>query len=98
MSNNPTLRLHDAPAQAAANSSPMSAIEPLLIGAEVAGRLCGVSEATWWRMHAAARVPSPVKVGRKTLWRITELREWVAASCPGRQVWDALRKQNGAGR
>src|SRR5262249_54201262 len=55
---------------------------PELLAAPEAARLCGVSEATWWRLHAAARVPAPVRLGRRTLWRLRELREFIASGCP----------------
>jgi len=64
--------------------------QPLLIPADVAGPLCGRSEASWWRDHAAARVPAPIKLGGRTLWRVAELRRWVEAGCPPRRTWEAL--------
>jgi len=69
-----------------------SPVEPLLIAARVAGPLCGGSEASWWRYHAAGRVPAPVKLGGRTLWRVEELRRWVGSGCPDRQTWEAMRK------
>jgi predicted DNA-binding transcriptional regulator AlpA len=68
---------------------------PLVVGAPQAGRLCGRSEASWWRDHAARRVPSPVKLGGRTLWRTQELREWVESGCPDRRAWEALRARGG---
>jgi hypothetical protein len=38
-------------------------LPPLLLTARQAAELCGVSEATWWRLHAAAKCPAPVKIG-----------------------------------
>lgn len=68
-----------------------STAEALLVPAPVAGSLCGRSEASWWRDHAAGRIPAPVKLGGRTLWRVEELREWVAAGCPDRRTWEALQ-------
>jgi predicted DNA-binding transcriptional regulator AlpA len=67
-------------------------VPPLLVPAGVAGPMCGRSEASWWRDHAAQRVPAPVKLGGRTLWRTDELRRWVAAGCPPRRVWEAREK------
>lgn len=72
--------------------------ETLLVPADVAGPLCGRSEASWWRDHAAARIPAPVKLGGRTLWRTAELREWVAAGCPCRRIWEAMRAGAKGGR
>jgi predicted DNA-binding transcriptional regulator AlpA len=69
--------------------------ETLLIPADVAGPFCGVSAATWWRMHAAGKNPAPVKCSHRTLWRRSELAAWVEASCPDRRTWEALRSRKG---
>jgi predicted DNA-binding transcriptional regulator AlpA len=72
--------------------------DTLLVPANVAGPMCGRSEASWWRDHAASRIPTPVKLGGRTLWRVLELRDWVEAGCPDRRTWEALRRQKGGGR
>ena len=76
---------------ATAPASALGAVQPLLVGAAVAGRMCGRSEASWWRDHAAGRVPAPVRLGGRTLWRVCELREWVDAGCPDRRTWEPLQ-------
>src|SRR5438046_1151463 len=65
--------------------------ETLLVPADVAGPMCGRSEASWWRDHAAGRIPAAIKLGGRTLWRVEELRSWVAAGCPDRRTWLALQ-------
>ena len=62
---------------------------PLLISAAKAGELCCRSRASWWRDHKAGRIPSPVYLNGRTLWRAEELRDWVNAGCPDRQTWEA---------
>ncbi|MBI1913616.1 MAG: helix-turn-helix domain-containing protein [Planctomycetes bacterium] len=69
---------------------PAPAPEPLLVPAPEAARLCGVSEATWWRLVAAGKTPSPVRLGHSTRWRVAELKRWVQAGCPDRKAWQAL--------
>jgi predicted DNA-binding transcriptional regulator AlpA len=98
MPSNPPLKLHHTPA-AQTNSPPTPpVVETLLVPSDVAGPMCGRSEASWWRDHAAGRIPAPVKLGGRTLWRVEELRRWVEAGCPCRKTWEALRGQKGAGR
>jgi predicted DNA-binding transcriptional regulator AlpA len=70
---------------------PRPGVEPLLVPAPEAGRLSGVSEATWYRLAAAKRVPAPIRLGGRVLWRVAELREWVEAGCPDRRTWEARR-------
>jgi predicted DNA-binding transcriptional regulator AlpA len=85
--------LRDYPA-AGRPPSLAAAMEPLLVRAPDAARLCGVSEATWHRLRSAGRTPAPVQLGGAVLWRVSELRDWCAAGCPDHQTWEALKKSN----
>lgn len=71
----------------------IACIEPLLLSAEEAAALCGVSRSFWWSLHSAGRVPLPVKLGERTLWRRTELEAWTEAGCPAREKWEAVKCQ-----
>jgi predicted DNA-binding transcriptional regulator AlpA len=74
------------------------AVEPLLVPAPEAARLCGVSEASWYRLRSAGKVPAPVRLGGRVLWRVEEdLRAWIAAGCPSRCEWEARRAVAGNG-
>ena len=63
-------------------------LAPLLLTAEQAAGLVGVSRSHWWSLHSAGLVPLPVKLGRATRWRRDEIVEWVAAGCPPRHEWN----------
>lgn len=67
-------------------------VSALAVEALQAARLCGVSRATWYSLRKAGRIPRPVRLGRRVLWRIDELREWMAAGCPPCSRWDAMKK------
>jgi predicted DNA-binding transcriptional regulator AlpA len=69
--------------------------QAFLVPADVAGPMCGRSEASWWRDHAAGRIPAPIKLGGSTLWSVEELRRWIAHSCPPRKTWEAIKRANG---
>ncbi len=62
---------------------------PMLITAKQAAVMCGKSLRTWRTWDSAGWIPQPVRIGRSTLWRLDELREWVAAGCPRRADWEA---------
>src|SRR5262245_13713319 len=79
-----------APLSLRAGPTDAPAPEPLLVSAAVAGPMCGRSPASWWRDHAAGRIPRPIKIGGSTLWRSAELRRWVEAGCPPRREWEAM--------
>ncbi len=68
---------------------------PLLLGARQAAEMCGVSRSTWWALHAAGRIPLPVRLGRRTLWAVTGpkgLTAWIVAECPSRDRWEVIRE------
>lgn len=67
--------------------TPMTDPAPLLLDAKAAAAMCGVSRTTWWSLHAAGRIPVPVHLGRRTLWRAVELAAWTEAGCPPRHRW-----------
>jgi hypothetical protein len=40
---------------------------------------------------AAGRLPAPIQIGASKRWRVSELREWIAAGCPNRESWAARK-------
>lgn len=40
---------------------------------------------------AAGRLPKPVKIGQRLLWRRVEIESWLEAGAPDRATWDAMR-------
>ena len=62
---------------------------PLLVSARTAAPMCGKSLRTWRSWDAGGLIPRPVRIARSTLWRVDELRDWVAAGCPRREEWEA---------
>jgi predicted DNA-binding transcriptional regulator AlpA len=67
------------------------AIEALLIGDRECAALCGVSRSHWHTLQAAGKVPSSLKLGRKTLWIKSEISEWISAKCPDARTWAAMQ-------
>jgi predicted DNA-binding transcriptional regulator AlpA len=67
--------------------------EALQVPDTVAAAMAGVSRSHWWRLHAAAKTPAAVKLGRKVLWNRAELQSWIQARCPDRRTWEAMQAQ-----
>ncbi|HUU97656.1 MAG TPA: hypothetical protein VM487_18120 [Phycisphaerae bacterium] len=61
--------------------------ERLLVDSDEAAAMCGISRTMWWGLHSSGRVPAPVRLGRRTLWSVEELRGWIGAGCPARERW-----------
>ncbi len=76
-----------------------SAVEPLLLTADQAAALCGVSPATWYRMASAGRCPAPLRLSRGCVrWRIEDLREWISGGCVPRREFEARKNASGRAR
>lgn len=40
------------------------------------------------RLDSSGRLPKPLKLGKKTVWALDELRNWLAAGAPRREIWE----------
>ena len=60
---------------------------PLLADARrLAALLCaGVRTIRSW--DTGGRLPEPLRISGKVLWNIQEIRAWLAAGTPNREVW-----------
>jgi predicted DNA-binding transcriptional regulator AlpA len=80
----PTLRLED---------EPVGIGGALLLSADKAALLLGISRAHFYCMHSCGRLgPLPVHLGRRTLWNRQELVEWCNSGCVSRREWIVMRK------
>ena len=61
-------------------------IEPLLVSAEDAARLIGISRSKWYQLYNEGVTPLPVKLGRRSLWVYKSLQDWVAGGCKPRDT------------
>jgi len=67
--------------------------EKLLLSADETAALLGIGRTLLWGLHSAGKIPLPVKLGRRTLWNVEELRNWIAAGTPHREVWEQKKKE-----
>ena len=56
-----------------------------------AAMFCGISIATWFRKFAAGQTPGGVSIGRCRLFRREDLSVWLAAGCPDRETFEAIK-------
>jgi predicted DNA-binding transcriptional regulator AlpA len=67
--------------------------EPLAAGAKILAGMLGISVATFWRWDASGELGPPgIRKGGRRLWPLAEVRAWVSAGMPTRQVWLALTR------
>ena len=64
---------------------------PLVVDARrLAKFLCaGLRTVRSW--DAAGKLPAPIRLGGKVVWRTDEIRDWLAAGAPRRAEWQARR-------
>jgi predicted DNA-binding transcriptional regulator AlpA len=64
---------------------------PLVVDARrLAVMLCaGVRTVRTW--DAAGKLPTPVRIGGRVVWRVDEIRAWLAAGAPDRETWEARK-------
>jgi predicted DNA-binding transcriptional regulator AlpA len=64
---------------------------PFVVDARrLAGLLCcGLRTVRLW--HAAGRLPAPIRLGGRVVWRVDEIRAWLNAGAPDRETWATLR-------
>lgn len=65
----------------------------LAVGMDGVARLLSVSERHGWGMHSTGALgPMPLRLGgRRCVWSVDELREWLLAGAPPREKWQAMR-------
>ena len=62
--------------------------DALLIDARELAGMLGVCRNSVLKMDTTGRLgPRAIRLGRRVLWRRTEVEAWVAAECPPRRVW-----------
>jgi predicted DNA-binding transcriptional regulator AlpA len=49
---------------------------------------CGVRTIRSW--DAAGKLPEPIRIVRRVVWRVAEIRRWLAAGAPDRETWNAI--------
>lgn len=64
--------------------------EPLLIRAKDAAALCGVSPRKWGDLQASGQIPPSFKLGGCRVWRVSDLKKWVAWGMPNLDRFEAL--------
>jgi len=64
---------------------------PLAVDAKGLARLLSCGERTVHTWKSAGRLPTPFRLGGRVLWRVEEIREWLAAGAPELAVWEARK-------
>ena len=67
-------------------------VEPLMLRAKEAAKLCGLAVSTWYELKSAGKLPPSLKLSKARLWRMDVLRRWVEMDCPNIDRFTATEK------
>jgi predicted DNA-binding transcriptional regulator AlpA len=81
-------------AKAAMKKPDRTAGSPFAVEAREAARICGISRTSWYGLRAGGAIPAPIRLGRRVLWRVDELRRWLDAGCPNQRKWQQIQTIN----
>lgn len=64
----------------------------LLVDARGLAALLGIAPRTVRALNSSGRIPRPLSLGRRRLWCVREIEQWLEARAPERSRWEELRK------
>jgi predicted DNA-binding transcriptional regulator AlpA len=66
-------------------------LSPLVVDARRLARLlcAGIRTVRTW--DAAGKLPTPIRIGGRVVWRVAEIRAWLVAGAPDRATWEARK-------
>jgi predicted DNA-binding transcriptional regulator AlpA len=67
--------------------------EPLLVRADQASALCGLSVSTWYQLKSSGQLPPSIKLGKARLWPLDTLRMWISLGCPTFEKYTQLTEE-----
>lgn len=70
-----------AAAKPAATGPVVVQAKPLLVRAETAAAMLGISTRTFERLWSHGRLPEPLRLGRARVWSVADLEHFVVAGC-----------------
>jgi predicted DNA-binding transcriptional regulator AlpA len=70
----------------------LQAIEPLLLRADQAARLLGISRSAFYSKVSAGLIIPAVYIGESPRWPVESLRAWVSAGCPAAEQFAAMQE------
>lgn len=70
-------------------------LSPLMVSAEAAAELVGISVRTWHNLRSQGQTPPEIRLAGRVLWRRSDLELWISAGCPKRERFLELAQNQG---
>lgn len=71
---------------------------PLMIGADEAAELVGISVRTWHNLRSQGQTPPEIRLAGRVLWRMADLQLWIESGCPKRERFLELAQSRKGGQ
>lgn len=68
-----------------------TAAPPLVVDARRLAAILCLSIRSVRTLDAAGKLPSPLRIGGRVVWRLDELKAWLTAGAPDRKTWAVIR-------
>ncbi len=80
------------------NKQDQAVVTPLLLNGRAVAALLSIGLSLLYQMDRSGPLgPMGLRFGRKRLWRQEEIRAWVQADCPRRELWVKMAQEQGFG-
>jgi predicted DNA-binding transcriptional regulator AlpA len=63
----------------------------LALSAADVAKLLNISIRHVWALNSSNQLPRPLKLGRLTRWRASDICSWLEAGAPPRDRWESIR-------
>jgi hypothetical protein len=80
------------------NKQDQPVVTPLLLNGKAVAAALSIGLSLLYQMDRSGQLgPMGLRLGRRRLWRLEELRAWVQAGCPRRELWVKMAQEQGFG-
>ncbi|MGD0572332.1 MAG: helix-turn-helix domain-containing protein [Sedimentisphaerales bacterium] len=70
----------------------LQTLEPLLLRADQAARLLGISRSAFYSKVSSGLIPPAIYIGDSPRWSVEELKSWTQNRCPSAERWAAMKE------
>jgi len=68
--------------------------ETLTVNTSGAAKLIGISRRHLATLKESGRLPRPIRLGRRCVWMVDDLKAWLSAGAPAADKWEAIKAAN----
>ena len=72
------------------SDNPLPKASPLMLSIKSVAAALDLSERTIRKLNSGGKIPKPLKLQGSVRWSYDELRAWIAAGAPARDVWENM--------